>query len=429
MRDVPALKEEPFTTTIDNYSSRLEFQLRSYDFRNMPSKDKMGNWYKISEALLADEDFGADLDKNNSWLDDSLRSITKGAANTREKVQKIYGWVRDNFTCTNHDALWTSNPIKTTFKNRTGNEADLNLLLTAMLHHEKIDADPMILSTRDNGFPSVVYPILSRFNYVITRAKIDSAYFLLDASEPWLAFNHLPQRCYNGYTRILNKEKPDYTNLNPDSLRESKVTLAFVTKAEKGDGLTCHVQSTPGYSEACAVREKIKADGQQSFMKKIQTAYSSEMTPSNLEIDSLTQPEQPLQIAYDVAITPDASTDLFYFNPMLSEAYKENPFKAAERKYPVEMPYSMDEVYILNMEIPEGYVIDELPKSTKVAFNDTEGYFEYLIVKDGNNNIQMRCRIKLNKAVFNPEDYAPLRDFFAFIVKKQSEQIVFKKKK
>jgi hypothetical protein len=35
----------------------------------------------------------------------------------------------------------------------------------------------------------------------------------------------------------------------------------------------------------------------------------------------------------------------------------------------------------------------------------------------------------LNKANFQPEDYNTLRDFFAYVVKKQSEQIVFKKKK
>jgi len=80
------------------------------------------------------------------------------------------------------------------------------------------------------------------------------------------------------------------------------------------------------------------------------------------------------------------------------------------------------------MEIPDGYVVDELPKSTKVTFNEDEGFFEYLIAKD-DNGIQFRSRIQLKKANFKPEDYGTLRDFFAFVVKKQSEQIVFKKKK
>jgi len=82
----------------------------------------------------------------------------------------------------------------------------------------------------------------------------------------------------------------------------------------------------------------------------------------------------------------------------------------------------------MNMEIPEGYAIDELPKSTRVKYNDDEGMFEY-ILQEGSGMIQLRYRVQLNKAVFPPEEYENLRSFFAYIVSKQSEQIVFKKVK
>jgi hypothetical protein len=89
---------------------------------------------------------------------------------------------------------------------------------------------------------------------------------------------------------------------------------------------------------------------------------------------------------------------------------------------------AMDEIYTLNMEIPEGYDVEELPKSTLVKFNEDEGLFQYMIART-ENYIQFRSRIKLNKANFPPEEYATLRDFFDMIVKKQGEQIVLKKKK
>ena len=85
-------------------------------------------------------------------------------------------------------------------------------------------------------------------------------------------------------------------------------------------------------------------------------------------------------------------------------------------------------MYTLNMEIPEGYTVDELPKSSKVAYNGDEGFFEYIIQKE-DNRIQFRSHIKLNEIVFPAEDYNSLRDFFAFVIKKYNEQIVFKKEK
>ncbi len=64
----------------------------------------------------------------------------------------------------------------------------------------------------------------------------------------------------------------------------------------------------------------------------------------------------------------------------------------------------------------------------KVNLNDVDGMFEYVVIKN-ETNINIRSHVKLNKATFTPDDYQNLRAFFDLIVKKHSEQIVFKKKK
>ncbi len=111
---------------------------------------------------------------------------------------------------------------------------------------------------------------------------------------------------------------------------------------------------------------------------------------------------------------------------MLGDGYKTNPFKSMNRLYPVEIPYKIDETYMLTMDIPTGYQVDEMPKSVRVAYNENEGMFEYLIQK-GQSNLQMRVHLKLDKAFFPVDEYSNLRDFFAYVVKKENEQIVFKK--
>jgi hypothetical protein len=113
---------------------------------------------------------------------------------------------------------------------------------------------------------------------------------------------------------------------------------------------------------------------------------------------------------------------------MFGEGYKKNPFKSEERLYPVEMPYTMDETFILTMEVPAGYVVDELPKQILAKY-DEEGksYFEYRIQHSG-NTISLRSRIKLVRAYYEPDEYVGLREFFNMVVKKHNEQIVLKKK-
>ena len=75
--------------------------------------------------------------------------------------------------------------------------------------------------------------------------------------------------------------------------------------------------------------------------------------------------------------------------------YKENLFAAAERRYPVEMPYQIDENYNFQIEIPEGYLVDEIPKSAKVSLNDGEGFFEYLI--SIMNHLDLKIRFEKEK--------------------------------
>ena len=67
-----------------------------------------------------------------------------------------------------------------------------------------------------------------------------------------------------------------------------------------------------------------------------------------------------------------------------------------------------------------------LPKPVKLNLNENEGYFEYMISGDS-KMVQMRSRLVINKTNFDKSDYQTLIDFYALVVKKHAEQIVFKK--
>jgi uncharacterized protein YfkK (UPF0435 family) len=122
----------------------------------------------------------------------------------------------------------------------------------------------------------------------------------------------------------------------------------------------------------------------------------------------------------------NAETDIIYINPLFGEAIQKNPFTSTKRNYPIEMPFTKNEVFLLNMPIPEGYQVEEMPKSVRYKLNEDEGLFEYMIAnQDG--RIQIRSKIILNKANFPMEDYDSLREFYAFVIKHQNEQIVLKK--
>jgi hypothetical protein len=185
------------------------------------------------------------------------------------------------------------------------------------------------------------------------------------------------------------------------------------------------MSSKLGYYESLDLRDKMVKLSNEDYFKVIKKSFPIETKIENGEIENLKNYEEGVNIKYDFKM-PLGDEDIIYFNPMFNEAYKSNPFKSTQRNYPVEMPYATSEVFILNMEVPDGYKVDELPKSVRTNFNDQDGNFEYIVVLQ-NGLIQMRCALKFKKVFFEPDEYESLRDFYAFIVKKQSEQIVFKK--
>lgn len=422
IQNVPALKREEYTTTLINHISKLEFQIYALRYPEQPVQPIMQNWPDFAKDLMKDEDFAEILNHDNNWLNDDIKVLTTGAKDDNEKAKKIFEFVRDNYTCVDNYAHYLSQPVKKTYQTKKGNVVDINMLLAAMLKNIGFEVHPVLLSTRDHGYASETYPIMDKFNYVVVQAIKGEKKYLLDASTPNIGFNCLPLECYNGTGRVI-ADLPVLVHLSPDSLKETKTTVVFMMN--EGDHLSASYSEQMGLQESQRIRTRLKSEKDEDFFKDIKKSYSMEVELSNTEIDSLKTPEQPVAIKYNLSITP-GSEDIIYFNPVLGNTYKENPFKAAERLYPVEMEYCTNETYILNMEIPAGYVVDEMPKSARVMLNEDEGMFEYMIAKSG-NNIQLRCRTILNKATFEPEDYATLRDFFAFIVKKEAEQIVFKK--
>ena len=424
-KNVPALHEEPFTTTLDNYNSRVAFQLNYFQWTNESEKhDHMTTWATRSKALLEDENFGIALNYENGWMRDELTGITAGSNSDEERANKIFCFIRNNFKST-REGLYAHNSLKSVFKSRQGNVAEINLLLTAMLRKAGISADPVILSTRDNGIANASYPLISEYNYVICVAYINSKIYKLDASEPFNGFGQLPVSCYNGWGHVINEARPIPLPIFADSVRESSMISVLIFNDDNGKP-TGTYRSLMGRSESSDVRQTISQTSEKEYERKIQTACGSDISIQNFAIDSLKQYDFPIVVHYEFDLKNMGSSDILYFDPMFGEQYKTNPFKAMERHYPVEIPYLIDETYLLTMDIPNGYQVDELPKSARVAYNENEGQFEYLFQK-GENNLQMRVHLKLNKAFFPVDEYGTLRDFFAFVVKKENEQVVFKK--
>ncbi|MBC7937838.1 MAG: DUF3857 domain-containing protein [Rhizobacter sp.] len=427
MKDVPALKEENFTSSMDNHLARIAFQMSGQQFPDMPFRDVMGSWQKVCVELMKDKEFGGDFTTDSEWIKNALKTLSLEGKDSITKAKIIYTFLQKNFSSQGTRGIYASQSLKETFTNKKGYVPDINLLLTLLLKKADLNAFPVILSTRTNGFATAQYPILNEYNYVVTKLEVGKNSYFLDASNSILGFGKIPSFCFNGYGQVIDMV-PGAEMLFSDSITEKKYTnVILMTDVNDSTKWVGPFHSALGYYESLNTKEDIKEKGKSSFEKKLEEAYTGDFSIDKIELKDLEDNNKAMVVSHTIHISRPDNNDIIYFSPMLQEGIKENYFKSSERNYPVELPYKMDETYTLNLEIPKGYVVDETPKSTRVSLNEGEGMFEYIISKN-ENYVALSTRLTINKSVFSGEDYETLRGFFDYVVKKHAEQIVFKKK-
>jgi hypothetical protein len=231
----------------------------------------------------------------------------------------------------------------------------------------------------------------------------------------------------NGQGWILDEKNPRWIPIVAPLSTE--VSLASFKLDEAGILKGSISSNFSGYS---AVNERDDEADKDEKHKKTKIALTK--TYPDIRIDSIAtanfeNTSEPFKRIIYCTIPNAATTteNLIYIKPSLKTGFDENPFKQPKRDYPVEFSYPLRNNFSLNLTIPEGYMVEELPKSIRMKLPNNGGVFQYASsVKD--DVIQLVIKIQIDQLRFEPEDYALVKAFFNQIATKSAEQIVLKKK-
>lgn len=102
------------------------------------------------------------------------------------------------------------------------------------------------------------------------------------------------------------------------------------------------------------------------------------------------------------------------------------PFTDVERNLPLEMPYQEEYSLSVILRIPEGYTVDELPKSTSINSEDGQSICRYYSAVN-QQTVSIKYVFKQNKLLYLSTEYPSLKKFFETIVEKNNEMLVLKK--
>lgn len=423
-QNVPAFKTEPNMTTYKDYISRMNFELSYTKFPNSGVKNYMGSWADINKQYAESSDFGGEV-TGNGFLKKTVEEIIAGATSPEAQISALHNYVRTNIQWDGYTRKFVNTSLRKVMDEKKGNSAEINLLLASMLEKAGFDVRPVLISTRDNGFVREATPISSQFNNVICLVRFGDKQVLLDATDKLLPAGHLPERYLNGNGLAISS-KNGFSWVNLMQATKSKRFLGGEVKLDQSGKLIGKLTFDNAGYFGTTNRRQYLSKGEEEYVKALNNAQW-EITKSEFENAKVL--DAPFKETYELTINDYVTMagDMIYLNPHLAWHISENPYKLEKREYPVDFGSPYETTYSFRLIIPDGYVVEELPKNKMLALPNNGARYVYSASQVG-NAINFTSTLAMNKPLFTQEEYPTLREFYNQVVAKQAEQIVLKKK-
>lgn len=423
MTNIPAFVEEEYMTASSNFMSAMYFELSDYSDYNGGKHQVTKNWKDVDHELKTHPSFGIQL-KKKDFFKDKLSSVVQGKTTEIDRAKSIYSYIQKHYKWDSSYGKYCDDGLKKAFENHTGNAGDINMSLIVALTGEGLKAEPIILSTRDNGTVNTLFPILSDFNYVICKVDIDNKSYFLDATDPLLPFGLLPVRCFNDKGRLMSFDKESsWIDLKASQKESQSVNLSLsVSESGKTTGtLKIYSMGYEAYNKRKAIK---KFNSIEEYVESVDERFPRIKILKH-QIENLDSLESNLAETYDIEIT--SSGNQINISPYFLSKITSNPFKLTERTYPVDLGAPSDTKIGMQIIFPPAYELVSQPKPLAIALPDNGGK-TISQVTNNDNTITFFHNMSLNKSIYSPNEYHYLKAFFDKLIESQQSDLIFKKK-
>ncbi|MGB0777761.1 MAG: hypothetical protein ACPGR7_07025 [Flavobacteriaceae bacterium] len=407
-QDVPAMIEEPLMGSMDLYISTLEFDVFGYVQPELGISEEFPHtWEKVLSQYISNDDYRYAQKPRSFYEDELVRSDSiEGAMNlVREKIQwnERFGAVPDY-------------GIRDAYRLKKGNVADINLALLSMLRSLDIECYPVFTSSKFNG--PILFPKSDALDYVLVAVKSADNYIYLDASDKYAGINDLPNW-------ILNSE-------------------AFIVKSKKEIERVVLNSSSPGISTSLlsyeirdngSVSGKLQRRLMNYFAADFRAEYDENYNPylGDMKLDSLDVKNTDLvfePILEYITFSGDQdiviSENQISFLPLLFESIQDQIFESETRITPIEFGNRFNQRYVVQVKLPENYIIKSEAVNTSYKLPDNLGQIDFES-SSIENQYKLILNFQINSPVISVDYYPYLVRYFDFLIKHTNEKVVFAK--
>lgn len=419
----PSIKQETYAPPLADIAIALEIS-------SIEDWNYIANWYSDLSESKAEANYEvketvANLFKNKTGL------------TQLEKAKIIYDYIETNVSYSSVSFLQSSHVPKkasSTLSTKLGDCKDLSTLFVSMAKEVGIDANLILVNTRNNGDSDMVLPSIN-FNHCIANATLDKKPYYIELTSQKLSFGALGNSLLHAKSLFIPKNNKTVSTLLP--IKESKRAANNVWREStlSFDNNALNVKRNTYKSGVFAenVRSAYADIGKEKQEKEILESLSSGFTNTvklnNLSFGDLKTLNDTVTYTYSFS-TKNVFTDvagLKIFKMPWTDGYTAVDFVSAEeRSYPFNV-WKFNEAELEKEQItlifPAGKTLAEVPKNVKLSCKGIEYSISYKVLAD---RLIATREFKCSNTIVAPNNYTEFKEFFNKIAENDTKQIGFK---
>lgn len=413
--NIKSVPKEEHVKNLDRYRARIKPELTKYS-SNYFTYTTSENWSKAATRLNENEKFGGSLRNNvKDILPENIKTIYKPL----DRANKIFDFVKNNYKWNKQMGYMASQNLRQTVKTKSGNAADINLLLICLLKDAGLKANPFLISTVDNGILNIMSPNLNNLNLVLASVNINNEIYFYDATSFSSRVNVLPERDWNDFGILIEGDKGTDISFSNTNISKKE----FVTKAEiNPENMEVIGTITKNVKGLYAIESYDEYDMNK---EKFNQRYKSEFQADISEVESklLDNGDFESKMKFSSNNVIDAIGNKILLNPSLFLSTDNEKFnQEGERVNKIDFVSAFTKEKKFEITIPDGYKIGGLPTPKKIRTDDNELSYQYTIDQK-DNKILITSKIEVADSSY-PKEYYPLFKQFWKIMSENESQVI-----
>lgn len=427
INDPEPLKSEPFMPLTVDEGTVLHIS-------TIPAWKEIANWYSDIVNNKSEEDF--EIRK----LYKELFPDTKKPMSEFDKAKIIYNYIEANIRYSSvpfRQSAFVPQRASATLTTRLGDCKDLSNLFVTIAGMAGIDAQMVLIDTRDNGQKDMLLPSVE-FNHCIVKAALDHKEYYIELTDNYLPFTCLPNNL-NGALALEIPKKSGNENavlisLKPKNRKKDIIKRVIHIRPENNDlDIDVNTVAYGTFSEdyRSDFKDQDNDKQKQDMEKSIARKYKNNVRLETVQFGNLDDLNDSVTCKYNYKVKNEVaeigSLKTFKITYPDIVATLDN-FSADTRVYPIEYwRYEMADAYesVVYIDAPEGMDFVELPEGQTLSFKDMKYSIQYQLNGPGKLMITRKFTNERNQQIA-PEDYKAFKSFFEKIVRAEQKFIAYK---